>query len=97
MTLVLGLDAGGTKMAAGLVRRDGEVVGYVREDTPQSLDAEHVWETVCTVLDRVVAEEGDGYEAVGIGCGGGRAGSAAESVMMAALTTQSGLDTGNPS
>ena len=70
MTLVLGLDVGGTKMAAGLVRRDGEVVGYVREDTPQSLDAEHVWETVCTVLDRVVAEEGDGYEAVGIGCGG---------------------------
>lgn len=70
MTLVLGLDVGGTKMAAGLVRRDGEVVGYVREDTPQSVDAEAVWETVCGVLDRVIADEGDGYEAVGIGCGG---------------------------
>jgi glucokinase len=68
--LALGLDVGGTKMAAGLVRRDGEVVGYVRADTPQTDDAEQVWQTVCDVLDRVIAEEGDGYDAVGIGCGG---------------------------
>lgn len=70
MTLGLGLDVGGTKMAAGLVRRDGEVVGYVRADTPQTDDAEQIWQTVCDVLDRVIAEEGDDYDAVGIGCGG---------------------------
>jgi len=70
VTLALALDVGGTKIAAGQVRRDGEVVGYVREDTPQTDDAEAIWRTVVDVLDRVVEEEGDGYEAVGIGCGG---------------------------
>lgn len=70
MTLALALDVGGTKIAAGQVRRDGEVVGYVELPTPQTDDAEAVWQTVVDVLDRVRDEEGDGYEAVGVGCGG---------------------------
>jgi len=73
VTQVLALDVGGTKTAAGVVRRDGEVVTYVRAATPQSSgpqDAEDVWACVVDVLDQVVAEEGDRYEAVGIGCGG---------------------------
>jgi glucokinase len=70
MSLVLALDVGGTKTAAGIVRGDGEVLSYVREPTPQGTDAEAVWATVTDVLDRVIDEEGDAYTAVGIGCGG---------------------------
>lgn len=70
MSLVLALDVGGTKTAAGIVRGDGEVLSYVREPTPQGTDAEAVWDTVTDVLDRVIGEEGDAYTAVGIGCGG---------------------------
>lgn len=70
MSQVLALDVGGTKTAAGIVRGDGELVAHVRAETPQTTDPEAVWQCVVDVLDAVVEEEGDGYEAIGIGCGG---------------------------
>ena len=34
MSLAIGIDIGGTKVAGGLVRPDGSVVGRARRDTP---------------------------------------------------------------
>ena len=69
VTVVLALDVGGTKLAAGLVDGDGEVLVHDRAPTPVSLDAEVLWDAVTSLLDRVVAD-GPVYDAVGIGCGG---------------------------
>ena len=69
VTVVLALDVGGTKLAAGLVYGHGEGLVHDRAPTPVSLDAEVLWDAVTSVLDRVVAD-GPAYDAVGIGCGG---------------------------
>ncbi|MER6946361.1 ROK family protein [Nonomuraea sp. NPDC000554] len=64
--MILAIDVGGTKMAAGLVSRDGTVTASARTGTPQDADAETLWKT----LVRLVEPFADGVEGVGVGCGG---------------------------
>ena len=70
VTTVLALDVGGTKMAAGLVASDGSVLVHGRAATPQSADAETLWDTLAELVDGLVAAAGSPYEGIGVGCGG---------------------------
>jgi glucokinase len=62
---VLAVDIGGTKLAAGVVTSDGDVVR--RAQVPTAGDAEAMFAALCAVI----AEVRDGGEDVcGVGCGG---------------------------
>ena len=65
---VLGLDIGGTKIAAGVVDADGGVHGFVTapSDPESSSGVERLFE----LGRRSIAESGLDVDAVGIGCGG---------------------------
>ncbi len=66
--VVLALDVGGTKMAAGLVTADGELVASARAATPVDGSAEAVFSVLLAVADSL---EGNGeVVACGVGCGG---------------------------
>jgi glucokinase len=65
---VLGLDIGGTKIAAGVVDADGGVHGFVRAPSAQS--SEEGVPRLFELGRRAVAESGLEIDAVGIGCGG---------------------------
>jgi glucokinase len=70
-TPVLALDIGGTKIAAGLVSRAGEVLVHDVAPTPVTDDALVLWTTVTALVDQVLAERGGvPFGGVGIGCGG---------------------------
>ncbi|MFI7466254.1 ROK family protein [Nonomuraea sp. NPDC049646] len=64
--MILAIDVGGTKMAAGLVAPDGTVITSRRAATPQNADAETLWHTLTTLIDPL-SERAEG---VGVGCGG---------------------------
>ena len=67
-TLALAVDIGGTKVAAGLVTGEGEVVTRATVPTPPGDDPELLFSTVLAVCDAV---GGDGEVVVcGVGCGG---------------------------
>jgi glucokinase len=75
----LAVDIGGSKIAAGLVTRDGDLVVHQRRETPATSDAEALFGVLETVVDGVMGSEGDGERATasahtvvacGIGCGG---------------------------
>jgi glucokinase len=77
----LAIDIGGSKMAAGLVTRDGELLGHGRTPTPRSKDAEELFDTLRGVVDAVLDPwAGDvttgertprpRMVACGVGCGG---------------------------
>lgn len=71
VTVVLALDVGGTKLAAGLVDGEGEVLVHDRAPTPVSLDPEVLWEAVVAILDGVLAHpDAPVHDGIGIGCGG---------------------------
>jgi len=65
---VLGLDIGGTKIAAGVVDADGGVHGFVT--APSDPDSTSGVERLFELGRRSIAEAGLDVEAVGIGCGG---------------------------
>jgi glucokinase len=65
--LVLAVDIGGTKLAAGLVTRAGEIVRSARAATPAA-DAAGLWSALVDLLDEV-AHDAEPV-GVGIGCGG---------------------------
>jgi glucokinase len=65
--VVLALDVGGTKIAAGLVDQDGAVLRAVRVPTPVD-DAEKTWAAVAEAMDRVL--QGEVVSGVGIACAG---------------------------
>lgn len=69
--LVLGVDIGGTKTAAGLVAADGRVVARASAATPAALGPEAVVETVVRLAVEVLAHSG---AAAVLGCGVGAAG-----------------------
>jgi glucokinase len=63
----LAIDIGGTKLACGIVDRDGRL--HVRRDrpTPTGTDAEALWGALAALVDEIA----DGELAVcGVGCGG---------------------------
>ena len=68
--IILGIDIGGTKTAAGLVAPDGHALSYVREPTPQSADARELLAFVVAVAERAIATAGIAPLAIGVGCGG---------------------------
>jgi glucokinase len=66
--LALAVDVGGTKMAAGLVTAEGELVTSATSPTPREADAENLFSVVLALVDSV---GGDGEVVVcGVGCGG---------------------------
>ena len=71
MTVVLALDIGGTKLAAGLVDETGTVLVHDRTATPTSLDPEELWGAVVGLVDELLAHpDAPLYDGIGVGCGG---------------------------
>jgi glucokinase len=68
--VILAIDVGGTKMAAGLVSADGTVLGSRRVATPQHADAETLWKTLGDLIDPLTGAVPGGIAGVGVGCGG---------------------------
>src|SRR4051794_2073588 len=75
MSLTIGVDIGGTKVAAGIVDKDGRILAEERESTPAG-DAEAVVAMIVAVIERLRAREdieGGGrqeIEAVGLAAPG---------------------------
>ncbi|MGI5286869.1 ROK family protein [Nonomuraea polychroma] len=67
--MILAIDVGGTKMAAGLVAGDGTVSVSARVPTPQGADATTLWKTLVELIEPLT-EGVKGVEGVGVGCGG---------------------------
>ncbi|MBR7743143.1 ROK family glucokinase [Phycicoccus sp. BSK3Z-2] len=68
--LAVGVDIGGTKVAAGVVDARGRVLRRTRRDTPhRSKSPRHVEDTIVAVVEDLVAH-GDDVVAVGIGAAG---------------------------
>ena len=79
MDVCLAVDVGGSKIAAGIVTREGELLDHDRVPTPRSHDADDLFDAVGDVAGRMLARPPDGPErdgperrvmACGIGCGG---------------------------
>ncbi len=85
MEVCLAVDVGGSKIAAGLVTREGELLDHRRVATPRTADPEEIFAALTTVVDGVLGAEQDPAEssdrppsaatelrlvACGIGCGG---------------------------
>ena len=66
--VVLALDIGGTKLAAGLVDEQGEVVASAQAPTPATADADGLFSVLLAVVDSV-GGNGD-VVGCGVGCGG---------------------------
>lgn len=67
MALTIGVDIGGTKIAAGVVDEDGHVVEHLLRPTP-ARNSEQVAETIAEVVAELA--EGREIEAVGLGAAG---------------------------
>lgn len=67
MRTVLAVDVGGTKVAAGIVDADGQLLARSMRPTPAGGDGEGVF---AAVLDAVAEVRIDGSDACGVGCGG---------------------------
>lgn len=67
--MAVGVDVGGTKLAAGLVAADGSILARAREDTP-ARDPEAVVELIATVARRLAADAGAATLPVGVGAAG---------------------------
>ncbi|MEV0614976.1 ROK family protein [Nonomuraea sp. NPDC050404] len=65
--MILAIDIGGTKLAAGLVGHDGTVAEVRRAATPQGADAETLWRALTDLISPLGVS---GVEGVGVGCGG---------------------------
>jgi glucokinase len=68
--VVLAVDIGGTKFAAGLVDTDGELVLSERVPTPPGGDADDLWKALAGLVDSVVAGRA-ARDLVGVGIGSG--------------------------
>jgi glucokinase len=64
---VLAVDVGGTKLAVGVVRDDGELVQARATPTPRGADADALFATLAGLVDSLDLR---GVDAVGVGCGG---------------------------
>ncbi|HEX4816371.1 MAG TPA: ROK family protein [Nonomuraea sp.] len=67
--MILAIDVGGTKLAAGLVSPDGTVTRSGRVPTPQNADAHTLWQTLLTLIEPLSGGM-EGVDGVGVGCGG---------------------------
>ncbi|EAP98811.1 putative sugar kinase [Janibacter sp. HTCC2649] len=70
MSLAIGIDIGGTKVAGGVVDENGEILARARRDTPhRSKRPQVVEDTIVDVVEELRAQH-PGVEAVGIGAAG---------------------------
>ena len=70
---VLALDIGGTKLAAGVVRPDGEILASDATPTRATAPADALFGDLVALCDRVLARAGTGpadLQGIGVGCGG---------------------------
>src|SRR5688500_8039188 len=67
---VLGIDIGGTKVAAGVVTPQGRVLSYKRRPTPAGPDGQALLAEVIALATDAVAASSQPPVALGIGCGG---------------------------
>lgn len=67
---MLGIDIGGTKLAAGVIGDSGAVLSYIREPTPVGLNSEGLLAAVVSLAQRACAASPVVPVRVGIGCGG---------------------------
>jgi glucokinase len=71
VSLAIGIDIGGTKVAGGLVTAEGAVVGRARRDTPhRSKSPAVVEDTIVEVVDELLALADEEVVGVGIGAAG---------------------------
>jgi glucokinase len=71
VSLAIGIDIGGTKVAGGLVAEDGTVAHRTRRDTPhRSTSPDVVEDTIVAVVDELLAAATEEVVAVGIGAAG---------------------------
>jgi glucokinase len=68
--LVLGIDIGGTKTAAGVVAADGRALSFHVEPTPRDAEAEALFAFVVSLAERARDGNRDRVIAAGVGCGG---------------------------
>src|SRR5690242_2068556 len=69
-SLILGIDIGGTKTAAGVVALDGRALSFLVEPTPRDADADTLFAFVVSLAERACDGFRDCVVAVGVGCGG---------------------------
>lgn len=69
MTSILAIDIGGTKLAAGVVRRDGILVRRTQSPTPRTNDPEELFASLSALIASVDLDPTDATM-VGVGCGG---------------------------
>jgi glucokinase len=67
---VLGIDIGGTKLAAGVISPHGQVLSYQRIPTPSDPDAEGLFSAVVGLAEVVRSRCRLPVAALGVGCGG---------------------------
>ncbi len=68
--IVLGIDIGGTKLAAGVVDLSGQVYSYLRQPTPSDTDGEGLLAAIIAQAEQAVRASGLTPVVVGVGCGG---------------------------
>ena len=68
--LILGIDIGGTKLAAGIVGADGRMLSFHAKPTPRDADAEGLFAAVISLAERACDGYRDRVVAAGVGCGG---------------------------
>ena len=69
-SLILSIDIGGTKTAAGVVTTDGRVLSFQVQPTPRGADAEGLLAFVVAVAEHARDGYSDQVAAAGVGCGG---------------------------
>ncbi len=69
-SLMLGIDIGGTKTAAGVVDADGQAHSFCVEPTPRDADADTLIAFVVSLAERACDGFRDRVVAAGVGCGG---------------------------
>ena len=68
--LALALDIGGTKIAAGLIDANGQVLHQNRQPTPRSADPDEVWAVAQRTIADALAAAGGTVDGVGISSAG---------------------------
>jgi glucokinase len=68
--LCLAIDIGGTKLAAGLVSRDGELIGDRRVPTPTTDDPAVLFDELSRLIEAVLGAAPAAPVVCGLGCGG---------------------------
>lgn len=68
--VALAVDIGGSKMAAGLVSAEGDLLASARADTPVTDDPEALFGVLSALVENTLAEMTRDLTVCGVGCGG---------------------------